>query len=133
MSEDFDAEKAAKEAIATSPEVTEGVTFAPDSEESQSVQEVLGGEIEGVDYIPDQRNGRLLALALQQWDKNKRLEKAQIDAAEEIGGEGFGAINAAPLPRGVKIMITGVLLLLSIVPLAGEIFVSLNEGKKNDE
>jgi hypothetical protein len=136
MPEVFDAEMAVKEAIATSPEVTEGVTLDPsggDISANSSKEKAVKGEIEGIDFQPNKKNGRLLALALEQWDKNKRLDKAQIEAAEELGGEGFGAINAAPIPKGIKLAITSVLLLLGLVPLALDIAGVMGQPKPEEK
>ncbi len=129
--EKFDAETVAKEAIATSPEVTEGVNFTADAEEI-SASKALNPEIEGIDYQPDKRNGRLLVLALEQWDRNKRLDPAQLEAAEEVGAEAFGAVNAAPVPHIAKLAVTIALLAASVIPLFLDISGALGEEQNHD-
>ena len=124
MPENFDAENAAKEAIATSPEPTEGVELGA-SEESAPESEAQG---EIAEYIPDRRNAKLLTITLKQWDKNGRLDPAQLDAVEEVGAEGFGAINASPVPHTIKLGITIALLLASIIPLILEITGTMKGG-----
>lgn len=129
--EDFNAEYAAKEAIATSPEFTEGVDFGS-VDEGLSANQALNGELEGYDYQPDNRNGRLLAIGLQQWDKGDRLQKEQIDAAEEVGSEAFGALKSAPIPAFYKIMVTLALLVFSIVPIVLDIASAYGEKGEED-
>ena len=126
----IDDELIAKEAIASSPDVTyEALDEAPKVED-KALEAV---KTDSFDYEPDKRNARLLKLMLQQIGGSK-LTQDQIDAAEEVSAEGFGAINAAPIPRGVRVGITGVLLLGSLLPLFFSIKGAFheNDGGNND-
>lgn len=121
-----------REAIATAPDVT----FQDTGEKPPlDAKEAAGATVDEADFPASEKNGRLLALALKQWDREKRLDPAQIEAGEEIGSEGFGAINALNIPRGAKLSITAALLFLSVVPMGLELFNILNikeEKNKNE-
>lgn len=128
MSEKINDEDLAKEAIANSPEVTH---TALDESEVAPSKAAKRADIEAFEYEPDHRNGRLLKLMLEQWGKNK-LDQAQIEAAEEVGAEGFGALKAAPIPSAIKLTVTFLLLLGSIVPLAFDLKGAFKEEHKEE-
>ena len=122
-----------REAVATSPEITYEALDEKEQGASEAAKDAArDGELEGYDYQPDARNARLLKLALKQWDKSGILDDAQIDAAEEVSAEGFGALNSAPIPRNAKVAVTLALLILSIAPLVMELAGVMGTGSKKD-
>lgn len=130
----FDDEYTAKEAIATSPDVTQSVVDSLDegldnsecSDKAVNVAANVGPSPE------DARNSRLLSLITKNAVSmfGAPVNDDQLSAAEEIACEGFCGLSAINPPRWLKIFITGSLLIGSFLP-TGLVAYAAWKGEKN--
>jgi hypothetical protein len=116
----FDEDLAAKEAIATSPEVTEG---AQQISAALEAEKALPQAPQAVNTEPnawDKRNARLLTKSLRQLSQGNggELDDDQLSAIEDLSAEGFGILSALNAPKAVKIGITAALVAVPFIPIA---------------
>lgn len=116
--EKFDDNASAKEAVASSPDITEGVLFDDLEGGSNADQIAVEKAVYTAPSEADKRNSRLLSRLAKEATKfiGCDPDEDQLDAAEEISSEGFYALSSLNPPRWLKVGLTLSLLLGSFLP-----------------
>tara|TARA_R110002124_G_C8973012_1_gene515485 strand:+ start:6941 stop:7360 length:420 start_codon:yes stop_codon:yes gene_type:complete len=118
--EAFNEEAIAKEAIAASPEVTEGVEQICETEAPQQAVSVPQQAVNSEPTPDDKRNARLLTKGLKSIAKGQggELDEDQLSAIQDVSGEAFGILSALNAPKALKIGITLGLVAIPLIPVA---------------
>jgi hypothetical protein len=123
----FNEDLVAKEAIAASPDITQGVEI---SLEETPEQAVISNE-QAVNSEPnawDKRNARLLTKGLRNLSDD--LDGDRLDAIEDLSAEGFSILTALNVPKAVKIGITAALVAIPFIPAALSVCDSFKNSKQ---
>ncbi|MBL4761684.1 MAG: hypothetical protein JKY93_03180 [Gammaproteobacteria bacterium] len=133
MPEQFDDESVAREAIATSPEITQSVV---DNLEEEGGDNSEQSKI-AVNVSPssdDLRNSRLTSACIKGIVSafGHEADGDQLAATQEITAEGFCALSGLNPPKALKIGITMFLLVGSFVPVGVAALKSYREVKGNN-
>lgn len=128
--EQFDEEITAKEAIAASPDVTEGVEQMAGPTAGEKA--LISSEEQPLISEPsayNKRDARLLVKGLKKVTKD-RLDEDQLSVIEEVSAEGFGILSALNVPKALKIALTILLAAIPLVPIFIQTASELKETKE---
>lgn len=133
--EKFDDNQAAKEAIASSPEITQSVVETEEVNASQAVESVYQDCGDILPSHEDQRNARLLSGCIKGVLKavGGEVNPDQLDATQELSAEGFSALSGLNPPRWLRISIILSLLVGSFAPVGVAFFQSMKAINNDDD
>ncbi len=129
----FNDETTAKEAIASSPEVTAGVLDDFDDGEENTEAKAVHKAVNLSPSPEDERNARLASLCAKQCASvcGAEVGDDQLDATREITAEAFAGLSALNPPKWFSLAITFSLLIGSFAPVVVAALNSMKEVKKN--